>query len=63
MRKLKKNISNIQNCELKKNANNIVFADGNPKSRIMIIGEGPGSNEDLEGLPFVGRAGQLYWIK
>ena len=59
LEKLKKNISNIQNCELKKSANNIVFADGNPKSRIMIIGEGPGSNEDLEGLPFVGRAGVL----
>ena len=57
--KLKKSISNIKNCELKETATNIVFADGNPKSKIMIIGEGPGSNEDLEGLPFVGRAGEL----
>ena len=56
---LKKSISEIKNCELKKNATNIVFSDGNPKSRIMIIGEGPGSNEDQEGLPFVGRAGTL----
>ena len=34
----------------------MVFADGNPKSKIMIVGEAPGSNEDKEGLPFVGRA-------
>jgi len=59
LRKLKLSISNIKNCELKKNSNNLVFADGNPKADIMIIGEGPGSNEDKEGLPFVGRAGQL----
>ena len=37
----------------------MVFSDGNPKSKIMIIGEGPGANEDKEGIPFVGRAGQL----
>ena len=59
LEKLKKSISNIKNCELKKNATNIVFADGNPKAKIMLIGEGPGSNEDQEGLPFVGRAGAL----
>ena len=59
LEKLKKSISNIKNCELKKNATKIVFADGNPKATIMLIGEGPGSNEDLEGLPFVGRAGAL----
>ena len=56
---LKKSIINLKNCNLKKNAKNIVFCDGNPKSRIMIIGEAPGANEDQEGLPFVGRAGQL----
>ncbi|MDC0903177.1 uracil-DNA glycosylase [Pelagibacteraceae bacterium] len=59
LEKLKKSISDIKDCELKKSANNIVFADGNPKSKIMLIGEGPGSNEDQEGLPFVGRAGAL----
>jgi len=59
LEKLKKSISNIKNCELKKSATNIVFADGNPKAKIMLIGEGPGSNEDQEGLPFVGRAGAL----
>jgi len=59
LEKLKKSISNIKNCELKKSATNVVFSDGNPKSKIMIIGEAPGSNEDQEGLPFVGRAGTL----
>ena len=59
LEKLKKSILSIKNCELKKNATNIVFADGNPKSKIMLIGEGPGSNEDQEGIPFVGRAGLL----
>ena len=56
---LKESILNQKNCDLKKNAKNIVFSDGNPKSKIMIIGEAPGANEDQEGLPFVGRAGQL----
>ena len=59
LEKLSSSLKNIKNCELKKSANNLVFADGNPDARIMIIGEGPGSNEDKEGLPFVGRAGQL----
>ena len=44
---------------MKKNATNIVFSDGNLDSSIMIIGEGPGANEDKEGKPFVGRAGKL----
>ena len=57
--KLKKSILSLENCELKKQATNIVFSDGNPKSKVMIIGEAPGSNEDQEGLPFVGRAGAL----
>ena len=59
LEKLKRSILNIKNCELKKGATNIVFSDGNPKSKIMLIGEGPGSNEDQEGIPFVGRAGVL----
>ncbi|WP_413872718.1 uracil-DNA glycosylase [Albidovulum sp.] len=46
-------------CELKKGARNFVFADGNAQARVMIIGEAPGREEDLEGRPFVGRAGQL----
>ena len=56
---LKKTIINLKNCDLKTGAKNIVFSDGNPKSKIMLIGEAPGANEDQEGLPFVGRAGQL----
>jgi uracil-DNA glycosylase len=46
-------------CELKRGARNLVFADGNPKARVLILGEAPGSDEDREGRPFVGRAGQL----
>ena len=59
LKKLKKSINEIKNCSLKNNATNMVFSDGNPKSKIMIIGEAPGANEDEEGLPFVGRAGAL----
>ncbi|MBJ6371256.1 uracil-DNA glycosylase [Sedimentitalea arenosa] len=46
-------------CELKKGARNLVFCDGVPGARVMIIGEAPGRDEDREGRPFVGRAGQL----
>lgn len=46
-------------CELKKGARNTVFADGNPAARVLILGEAPGRDEDMEGRPFVGRAGQL----
>ena len=56
---LKKKIEAIQNCDLKKNASKIVFADGNIQSSIMIIGEGPGQKEDELGKPFVGDAGNL----
>ena len=56
---LKKAILSLKNCELKRYAKNIVFSDGNPKSKIMLVGEAPGANEDQEGIPFVGRAGQL----
>ena len=59
LNKLKNKIQLIKNCDLKKNATNLVFADGNIYSKIMIIGEGPGASEDIEGKPFVGRAGKL----
>ena len=59
LEKLKKTINNIKNCSLKYHATNMVFGDGNPKSKIMLIGEAPGANEDKEGMPFVGRAGAL----
>ncbi|MDC0385369.1 uracil-DNA glycosylase [Pelagibacteraceae bacterium] len=59
LERLKKSIRNIKNCSLKSSSTNMVFSDGNPKSKIMLIGEAPGANEDEEGLPFVGRAGAL----
>ena len=59
LEKLKKNIRLIKNCEFKKNATNLVFGNGNINSKIMIIGEGPGAQEDAQGIPFVGRAGKL----
>ena len=59
LERLKKSIVAIKNCTLKNTATNLVFSDGNPKSKIMLIGEAPGANEDQEGLPFVGRAGAL----
>ncbi|AVW92844.1 uracil-DNA glycosylase [Celeribacter baekdonensis] len=46
-------------CDLKRGARNLVFSDGNPKARVMIIGEAPGREEDQQGKPFVGRSGQL----
>ena len=59
LERLKKTILSIKNCSLKNEATKMVFSDGNPKSKIMILGEAPGSNEDQEGLPFVGKAGSL----
>ena len=56
---LKSKIMNINNCDLKKNAKQIVFSDGDFNSSIMIVGEGPGQKEDDLGKPFVGDAGQL----
>ena len=49
----------FEGCELKKGARNLVFADGNPAARVMVIGEAPGREEDQRGLPFVGPAGQM----
>lgn len=56
---LKESLLNFDGCELKKLANNTVFGDGNPKAAIMLIGEAPGSNEDLKGIPFCGESGNL----
>lgn len=56
---LREALAGYAHCDLKKGARNTVFADGNVKARVMVIGEAPGRGEDLEGLPFVGRAGQL----
>jgi len=56
---LKAALEGFEGCALKRSATNTVFADGNPASRIMFIGEAPGRDEDRIGLPFVGRAGKL----
>jgi uracil-DNA glycosylase len=56
---LKAAMQSYEYCDLKKGARNLVFADGNPAARLMIVGEAPGRDEDREGFPFVGKAGQL----
>ncbi len=56
---LKKGTLQCQACHLSKTRQNVVFGSGNPQADLMIIGEAPGAQEDSQGLPFVGRAGQL----
>lgn len=56
---LEKSISNCKKCKLCTNRNNIVFGQGNKNADIMLIGEGPGADEDRLGQPFVGKAGKL----
>ena len=52
-------LEKFDGCALKSTASRLVFADGNPKARVMFVGEAPGRDEDIEGLPFVGRSGKL----
>lgn len=52
-------LDNFDGCALKHTATRLVFADGNPAARVMFVGEAPGRDEDIEGLPFVGRSGKL----
>jgi uracil-DNA glycosylase family 4 len=52
-------LEKFDGCALKATATRLVFADGNPKARVMLVGEAPGRDEDIEGLPFVGRSGHL----
>jgi DNA polymerase len=56
---LKAALESFEGSQLKKKATNLVFADGNPQSRVMFVGEAPGAEEDRVGLPFVGAAGKL----
>ena len=56
---LRELMEKFDGCTLKSTATRLVFADGNPKARVMFVGEAPGRDEDLEGLPFVGRSGKL----
>jgi DNA polymerase len=59
LEELREILSTFDGCSLKLTATKLVFADGNPKARVMLIGEAPGREEDLQGLPFVGPSGQL----
>ena len=56
---LKAALEGFTGCNLRYSAKTVVFADGNPEAEIMFVGEAPGREEDMQGLPFVGRAGQL----
>lgn len=56
---LRKEILRCRRCDLYKTRKHVVFGSGNPKAKLMFIGEAPGEDEDIQGLPFVGRAGQL----
>ncbi len=56
---LRQSLAGFEGCNLRFTATNLVFADGNPEARVMFVGEAPGMEEDLQGLPFVGRSGQL----
>lgn len=56
---LREAMAGYEHCELKRGARNLVFADGRAGARVMVLGEAPGREEDLEGRPFVGAAGQL----
>ena len=59
MEELRELLAEFDGCNLKSTAKNLVFADGNPRADIMFVGEAPGRDEDVEGLPFVGRSGRL----
>jgi uracil-DNA glycosylase family 4 len=57
--KIRTDLGDCTRCKLHKGRNKIVFGDGNPKAELVFVGEGPGADEDAQGLPFVGRAGKL----
>ena len=57
--KIREDLGDCTRCKLHKGRNKIVFGDGNPKAQLVFVGEGPGADEDAQGLPFVGRAGKL----
>lgn len=56
---LRQALASFEGCNLKLTAKNLVFGDGNPEASVMLVGEAPGRDEDIQGLPFVGRSGQL----
>ena len=57
--KIRTDLGECTRCKLHTTRNKIVFGDGNPKAKLVFVGEGPGHDEDMQGLPFVGRAGKL----
>jgi DNA polymerase len=57
--KIREDLGECTRCKLHKGRNKIVFGDGNPEAQLVFVGEGPGADEDMQGLPFVGRAGKL----
>jgi len=57
--KIREDLGDCTRCKLHKGRHKLVFGDGNPKAQLVFIGEGPGADEDMQGLPFVGRAGKL----
>lgn len=57
--KIREDLGECTRCKLHKHRHSIVFGDGNPKAELVFVGEGPGADEDAQGLPFVGRAGKL----
>ena len=59
LEELKAILAEFDGCNLKSTAKSLVFADGNPEADVMFVGEAPGREEDLQGLPFVGRSGRL----
>jgi uracil-DNA glycosylase family 4 len=59
LEELRAMLERFEGCALRATATQVVFADGNPQARVMFVGEAPGRDEDIEGLPFVGRSGKL----
>jgi DNA polymerase len=59
LEELRSTLAGFEGCNLRFTATNLVFGDGNPQARVMFVGEAPGFEEDMQGLPFVGRSGQL----
>lgn len=59
LEEIREEIGDCTRCQLHEGRTNLVFGDGNPKARLMFVGEGPGRDEDMQGKPFVGRSGKL----
>jgi len=59
LEEIRKELGNCKRCKLHRTRKTLVFGEGNPKAKLMFVGEGPGYDEDVQGRPFVGKAGQL----